>query len=320
MRKIVYYIVPVLLLLIACTRVDSTESIPEEGSIIRLGLPQPFRTRIVDEDNLASEQTIHTISVFLTDPSSDTFTHTYINTGFSTSGDYKLVSLPEEPADLGTKNIYVVTNYDDAATLEALSTLTDLKNLHTPEVNKSNNLDPLKGFCMYGSTLNFDFTSGTNALVEVERTCAKMRINLTFPENPTLSTNNSFLIQHAAGYTYIIENPTAVLPLSDYFNFAADLPLTDNGEQTYTNIVYVYQAPQPPVITLYTYINNSAEPQSYTADLPIPDRNYLYDIDIRVYEDTGSNTRTTSSLQPEYKYEYIVKTYNSQGELVEDYK
>ncbi|MCD7915029.1 MAG: hypothetical protein LUG96_07040 [Tannerellaceae bacterium] len=227
-----------------------------------------------------------------------------------------MITLPVDPADLLVKDIYVVANYDNQATLNALTTLDQLNALHTPEVDKTNNLDPLNGFCMSGSLVGFDFTDDAiqPATIPLERTCVKLRISLTFPLDPLLSTTNSYLIQRAATYTYVMENVTNVLPQEDYFNFAAPLPLTYDGVQAYTDITYVYEASQAPVITLYTTV------QDFTAYLPIPRRNYLYDIAMEVYEDSSlSTTRSLFSRLRTYACHYTVTTYDEQGRMVEKY-
>ncbi|MCD8043957.1 MAG: hypothetical protein LUH10_12925 [Tannerellaceae bacterium] len=318
MKKIVCYMLTFLSITLAgCSREDQH---PEsEGAVIKLAVPKAFLTKVVDGDNLAVEQTVNNISLFFAEPSATTITFKYVNTGFTTSGDYQIISLPVEPQDLQTKNIYVVANYDDEEALNALATIDDLKTMITPEVDKTNNLDPENGFCMYGSTLNFDFTAGSDAIVDLVRTCAKIRVNLTFPENPGLSTSNSFLIQNAARYTYIIKNSTAMLPLTDYFNFAAPINLVDNGADAYVNNAYIYEATALPVITIYTHINNSTEQQEFTANLPLPQRNYLYDLQIEIYEEETASRSTESIIKPSYRAVSTLRVYDEKGEPVQEF-
>lgn len=294
---------------------------PETEKVyIRISPVRDFQTRVVDEDNLANEQTINNISLFFTEPSTTAVTDKYIHTGFTISGDYQLITLPVQPADLLVKDIYVVANFNDQTTLEAITSIDQLKELHTPEVNKTNNLEPLNGFCMYGTLSAFDFTDTSiqPATIPLVRTCAKLRISLTFPQDPMLSITNSYLIQNAASYTYVVPNATHVLVQSDYFNFAAPLPLTDNGSQVYMSNTYVYEASQAPVITLYVHINNSTTQTEFTANLPIPVRNHLYDIAMEVYEDssiTGTRGGTSGSG---LVYTYTIKTYDEKGFLISE--
>lgn len=263
-----------------------------EGTTIRLS-NQSFRhTRVVDADNLEIEQTVLNISVLLTDPGSDAITNRYVDAGFSTVDDYRLVTLPDEPSALQTKDIYVVANYTDTD-LTTLTTITELHSLSTPAVNKTDNLDPTRGFSMYGMTAGFDFTSGETAEVYVSRACAKIRVTMTFPDDPGISTDNEFLIGYAAGYTYLTDyNPPRVLPRESYFNFAENMPLADNGNDSYTGIAYIYESASHPILYLYTHMEGSA--QEYSAELPLPERNHLYECDVRIY--TEEQTRTLRKM------------------------
>ncbi len=323
MKKKIYpiYLAGLFLLLTACAQYRLPGTPEETSTTIKLLVPQNFTTRGIDEDNLADEQLINNISLFFTEPSTVTVTDKFIHVGFTLSGDYQLITLSIEPADLLTKDIYAVVNYDTIANLEAITSINELTEMYTPVIDKSNNLDPLRGFCMSGSLANFDFTGGTDqvATVPLVRTCAKIRITLTFPDNSTLSTDNSFLIQEAANHTFIMENPTALLSTTDYFNFAAPTTLNRNSSDQYINTVYVYEASIAPQITFYTHINSSDEAQEFTATLPVPDRNYLYDIQVNIYEEesTRSGNGTTEN-HPGYTLHMLIHTYNSYGELVEE--
>jgi len=305
---------------VSCSR--DTDDYPESGNgIVSLKLihQSNFYSKLIDDDNLLSEQTVTNLSIFFTEPSSGLITAKYVYTGFSSFDDYKLVTLPLDPATLLTKDIYIIANHNDKAALEAVSTIDDIRAMITPLVNKNNNLAAEHGLCMYGNTLNFNFNSGSNtpAIVNMERTCAKMRINVTFPGNPTLSTDNTFLIENMATYTHVVKRDLLTLPQSAYYTHAAALPLTDNGSQKYVNTVYVYESNQIPVLHLYTNIGNSQ--QSYSANLPKPARNYLYDIDIMVYDDSASQGTRSAGVNKSsgYTYKSIVRVYNEKGERVD---
>jgi len=322
MRKIYYYIVLVtqLFLYISCS--DGNDTYSEQKSIsLKLYQQRGFTTKAIDEDNLAVEQTVKNISVFFTEPSSNTITYKYVNSGFTSVDDYKLIDIPLEPSVVKSKDIYIVANYKNTTSLDAVSTVEDLKALTTPAVDKTNNLEPQNGFCMYGATFDFDFDNGTNtaAIVNMERTCAKIRLNVTFPEDPALSTNNSFLIQKAAKYTYVVEKDTVSIPTTDYFTFATPIALTDNGAGAFTNIAYVYEAGLAPRLYIYTHMGNSPTQQEFSTNLPRPVRNYLYDISIDIYEDSS----TTKSFDPNgsnknYSYKTSIKVYRADGSIVEE--
>lgn len=326
MHKIYYYILSVTLLLLYSSCSEDTEDYTEnKPSSVSIKLVQQtgFSTKVVDEDNLLSEQTVKNISVFLTEPSSNVITYKYVYSGFSSVDDYKLITLPLDPATVLRKDIYIVANYNNVSTLDSVSTLDDLKALTTPAVDKTNNLIPENGFCMYGSTLDFNFNDGTNspAIVNLIRSCAKIRINVTFPENPTLSTNNSFLIQNAAKYTYVIGRTKNNLGTADYFTYAAPIALVDNGTHVYTQTTYVYEADNVPILYIYTYMNGTSAMQEFSTNLPRPVRNHLFDISIEIYSgDVPSGTKSTNGNNLEnsgYIYNSTINAYDEKGRKVE---
>lgn len=320
MQKI-FYILPLIFFIIitGCSE-DSLPDYKQEKSVqIKLMQQTGFTTKLIDEDNLESEQFVKNISVFFTEPSSNVVTDKFIYSGFTTVDDYKLITLPLDAATLQTKDIYIVANYDTINKLNAVATIQDIQALTTTWSDKNNLLLPENGFCMYGSTLGFNFNDGSNtpAVVNLVRTCAKIRINLTFPENPTLSTDNSFLIANAANYTYLVQNNEVILPLTDYFTYAAPLPLTNDGTGKYTGITYIYEASQAPKLYIYSHINNSTAAQEYSADLPNPWRNHLYNIDVMIYEKNATTTgRTLKNATSQYSYKTTITVYNSKGEIV----
>lgn len=124
------------------------------------------------------------------------------------------------------------------------------------------------------------------------------------PGNPALSTDNTFVIANEASYTHIVEGLRGGLSSSDYFNIADPITFEPDGTGKYMNIVYMYEAEKAPQIYLYTRINNSSEKQEFSTELPIPYRNYIYDIDIRIYENQTTGLR---SMAPRYRMETSVK-------------
>lgn len=271
---------------------------------------------MVDEDNLKSEQTINTIALFLTEPSSNEIAYKYVNIGSMDMDEYRLIALPLQLSELQKKDVYMITNYGNAD-LAAVNTLDDIMDLTTPAVDKNHELDPDEGFCMYGELMDYDFTDmNSSAIVNVERTCAKYRITLTFPENPALSTDNTFVIANEASYTHIVEGLRGGLSSSDYFNIADPITFEPDGTGKYMNIVYMYEAEKAPQIYLYTRINNSSEKQEFSTELPIPYRNYIYDIDIRIYENNSSRAIGLKSMEPQYSMEVKVKTASAKWKSV----
>lgn len=321
MRTKYRYIIPLLMVIFglgSCGDEENSLPQPSEKQVVLKLFPEGnITSRVTDADNTVEEQTINNLSVFFTNPSSDAVTHQFVYSGFSDAGDYKLVSLPLDPATLGTKDIYVVANCDNETALNAVQTIDDLKQLITSKVDKNKLLLPLNGIAMYGSTAAFDFNlaSRKEAVVTVVRACAKYRLHLTFPENPQLSTTNSFLIANAATYTYIIRNEKAVLTDNDYFTYASAIPLVDNGAQAYTYSAYVYESARSPRLYFYTHADNSTEKREYSVDLPIPFRNYLYDILLEVYESTP-DSRTRGVHADASICRMKLNAYDASGKLV----
>lgn len=285
MRRSIYIFLFVVVLSAAGCGKDNTPSPVGGGDagvrlLIRMPTAYTPGSRTVNDDNLASEQAVYKLSVFLTEPSGSTIIYKYVNSGFSASGDILQVPLPLDASELLVKDIYVVTNYDNDEILEAIGTVQQLKATQTPSVNKNSNLDPGNGLCMYGTLSGFDFSSGT-PLVTLERTCAKYRFTLTFPQGSDLSTANSVVIANAAAYTFLAENSGQSIDPGAYFNFASPMPLVSDGAGNYSAITYVYEASQAPV--MYIYTNMNGEGQTFSAALPMPARNFLYDIEIEIH-------------------------------------
>ena len=322
MQKI-YYILPLILLLYTSCNGDA--DIPADAGkdkvVLKIMQQSGFTTKAIDGDNLAVEQTVKNLSIFFTEPSANTISNKYVFAGFSAMGDYQIVTLPLDAATVNSKDIYVIANYDNEAALNAAATINDLEALKTPVIDKTNNLAPEKGFCMYGNTLNFNFNDGTNspAIVNMKRSVAKFRITVTFPENPLLSTKNSFLIQNAATYTNVVGSETLPsIPVDDLFTYAAPIALNNNGAGAFVNNTYVYESSQAPSIYIYTYMNNSAQQQEFSATLPKPVRNHLYDISIQIYSgDVPSGTRSFSGDEKDRKYaiKSTVTVYDENGNI-----
>ncbi len=319
MRKLVYILFIILSFAYTSCSEDSMTSVDGgSGKTVSIQLvPQMVSSsKLIDEDNLASEQIVKNVSIFFTEPSSNAVIGKYVNWGFTDLNDYKLVTLSLDPAVIQSKDIYVITNYNNANNLNAVSTLDDLKALMTPVAGEGNNLSPDNGITMYGETLNFNFNDGTNspAVVNVDRTCAKYRITVEFPENPVLSMNNHFLIANAARYTYVVKNNSSSLPTTAYYTYAASLPLVYNGS-AHTANTYVYEATQVPKLYLYTQMSNMSGTQTFSADLPRPWRNYLYDIKVQVY--SGNVPAGTKSMnydvEGHYAYKVSIKAYDEKG-------
>lgn len=311
MKNPIIYILIIFLFTSSCN--NNVEDFVTENSKTQIKLLHGnFQSKAVDDDNLEDEQKIINLSIFLTEPGSDEFFYSAVrNVAFSDIDDYRLVTLPLNLSTLGRKDIYVVTNLENSS-LNQAKNLTELKKLSTPTASKSNNLNPQNGFCMFGQTLDFDFNNeaGEPAKVYAVRTCAKYRFTLTFPQNPTLSTSNAFLIKDAASNTCIGEKEKAN---PKYFTFSTPIPLHLTEANTYSNITYVYESEKAPKLGLYLNYSNSSSYVDYEADLPVPQRNYLYDIDIEVHD---IQTKSSSDTNQKYRFNTTITTYDEGGNRI----
>lgn len=308
MYKLIFIVSIILLCNVSCSDGDMPNPEVDKTAYIKMQQNLFKSANMVDEDNLASEQVINTIALFLTEPSSQEIAYKYTNIGSINMDGYRLIALPLQVSELQKKDVYLITNYKNI-NLSAVNTMDDIKNLNTPTVDKNHDLDPNEGFCMYGELLNYDFTdTNSSAIVSMERTCAKYRVTLTFPDNPVLSTDNTFVIANEASYTHIVNGLRTSIPDSDYFNIASPISLEADGTGKYINTVYMYEAEKAPKIYIYTRINNSSQKQEFSTELPVPYRNFIYDIDIQIYESKDSRTTRLSGIEPQYEMKTTVQT------------
>lgn len=284
MKKIGLYIAFLCLVVLMSCAHDMSDQIQEEQQGISLLLmPSVNYTRAVDDDNLTSEQIINNLSIFLTEPSSTVIVDKYIHYNFTTiDATCKLVNLPLDPATVGEKDIYVIANHDDVRALNSYTTVANLQNLMTPSINTNSMLMPENGFCMYGVTSGYDFSTqgNTRAKVSLIRTCAKYRIKLTFSDASYSSTENSFNIRNIAMYTPVGPGATITTPSDAYYDYPNNIPLPETSAGVYSNIIYIYESAQVPTMAIEAVLNGETE--TFLVRLPLPQRNYLYDIEVEI--------------------------------------
>lgn len=320
MKKIALYIAFIIsIAFVGCSQDEDEIKVEKTQNISLFINPvNNIRTKVIDDDNLASEQTINDLSIFLTDPSTDAITNKYIHQSFTSAEEgCKIISLPITPDEAQTKDIYVVANFNDAASLNALSSIAALKQLATPQTDATNLLDPAKGFAMFGETLNFNFTTQTETLVPVEmvRTVAKIRVKLTFADTDYIGTNNSFLIENAAQYTFL-DNSGSSIPSDAYFNYTTPVALNRGANsQEFNNTTYIYESGASPIMNVSTTIGNPAEVKQYTINLPQPERNHLYDVDIQIFK-SQPTPRNISSQQ--ITFSHTIRKYDKRGIEIKD--
>lgn len=241
-----------------------------------------------DTDNLPEEYAIKNLSIFLTNAGSNLITDKFVYQSFTSINDTsiyncKLVNLPLDITTLATKDVYVIANFDNTTAMNAVQTLDDLKALQTPPVMTQNILTTERGLPMFGSTPDVDFSTATAdnpPSVMLIRTCAKIRVTLTFPDPTWLGTNNLFSIENAPSYTYFIKNDLQ-LPATDLFDYP-QIMFSQNSPQEFVGIAYVYEATTPPQLHIYTTVGGVAKDYLASSHFPLLVRNYLYDIQIQI--------------------------------------
>lgn len=269
------------LLLSACH--NDSEPFAETPREISLVLtPAPSLKAAGDPDDLPAEYAVKNLSVFLAAPGSNTVLNSFIHTGFSPSGDNcTLVSLPLDPATAAFRDIYVVANCSDIASLNAVAAIGDIKALATPQGPLTTAVMLSSGLPMYGQAANVNL-GGTSAAspanIALTRSCAKLRVTL---ENAAAGADNAFIVENTAPYTlYAPGNPlTFGAPgLIAYPQVALDPVST--GE--YEGITYIYESVQSPRLRILTSINGAGREYVASSNFPLPVRGYLYDIRVKI--------------------------------------
>ncbi|GAB6119706.1 hypothetical protein JCM30204_49470 [Dysgonomonas termitidis] len=270
-----------LFLLTACHNDgEPFQETPREASLVLR--PAPGLKAAADPDDLPAEYAVKDLSVFLAAPGGNTVLNRFIHTGFTPSGaDCTLVSLPLDPATVAFRDIYVVANCNDIASLNAILSVNDIKALATPQGPLTTAVMLSSGLPMYGQAANINL-GGTSAAspagITLTRACAKLRITL---ENPAAGADNAFIVENTAPCTlYAPGNPlTFGTPELIAYPQAALDPVTAG---TYQGITYVYESAQPPRLRILTSIDGTDREYVAGPNFPLPVRGYLYGISVRV--------------------------------------
>jgi hypothetical protein len=280
---------PIFLFVLLLFQFGCSEEIvvPETETGVTL-LLAPLRAATDDADNLPAEYNILNLSIFLTDAGSNTITDKFVNQPFSAATDVsimncKLVNLPTELSAQPAKDVYVIANFDNVAAMNAVQTVDDLKALQTPTLVTPNILTTGRGLPMFGETDAVDFSTATTdnpPSVMLIRTCAKIRVTLTFPDATWVGTENMFVIENAPAYTYFVPNSFA-LPSTAFFDYPR-IMFSQNSPQEFVSTTYIYESSTPPRLHLYTTVNGVAKDYLANSNFPLPVRNYLYDIQIQI--------------------------------------
>ncbi|GHV40758.1 hypothetical protein FACS1894179_07810 [Bacteroidia bacterium] len=255
------------------------ETLRETSLVLR---PAPSLKAAGDPDDLPAEYAVKDLSVFLTAPGSTTVLNRFIHTGFTPSGDNcTLVSLPLDPATASFRDIYVVANCNYIASLNAITSVGDIKALATPQGPLITAAMLSSGLPMYGQAANINLggTSAANpAGITLTRACAKLRITL---ENAQAGADNSFIVENTAPYTLYAPGSTLAFSPPELVAYP-QVALDPVSAGTYQGITYIYESTQVPRLRILTSIDGTGREYVAGPNFPLPVRGYLYDIAIRV--------------------------------------
>lgn len=307
----------VALPLICCE--DHNNPAGEQETVYIGFTPAEITRAVTGADDLPEEYEIRNLSIFLADPGSNVIANRFVHQPFSsvdpaTEMNYKQVALPLDPAGIGRKDVYVVANCPDIASLDAVTSLDGLRALQTPEATVTEGLSAATaGLPMYGESpdMNLATTSAGNpALVTLKRTCAKLRITLTFTDDSWVGTDNAYSVENVAPYTFYANNtPSSFVP-GDMISYPRTAFSSVDAQQ-FESVAYIYESSLPPYIRIHTNLGGEAKEYFINTGLPVPVRNNLYDIEIQIYPPETTGTRSAggriSVSADGFKVSYSVK-------------
>ncbi len=249
-----------------------------------------------DTDNTAGEYAIDNISVFLAVAGSSTIDYGYVHQSFSSldNGSIenpKMVSLPLTPGSLADMDVYVIANCYDVAGLGAVRTVDDIRALQTARAPVTTGPLP-----MYGELSDADLNTSTTTsplTVPLTRTVAKLRITVTFADPDWVGADNRFVVEQAAPYTYYAPGNISAFDASEFVDYPAIALNADATPGQFTGVAYVYESASAPRLHIYTTVGGTAKEYIALDHFPVPVRNYLYDIEIRLLKPSSA----TGSIQ-----------------------
>jgi hypothetical protein len=253
-----------------------------------------------DSDNLPKEYEIKNLSIFLTDRGSTTVSHKFVYQSISSIDNtsiknYKQVVLPLDPASVTNMDVYVISNYTDAAALNMVQTLGDIRQLKTPSAPISGDMVEDQGLPMYGQALNTNLsnTSAANpAEITLIRACAKLRISVTFTDVSWIGTDNGFMVENAMPYTFYVKNDSFDFNPSDLIAYPRiELDQNQTNVSVFEGIAYLYEALYMPKLHIYTTIDGSPKDYVLDTNLPVPVRNNLYDLQVQIFPSDNTQNR-----------------------------
>jgi hypothetical protein len=285
---------------------DDMENIPmkEAPSGVTIQVT-PSRAATDEADNLPEEYAVLNLSLFLTDAGSEDVTDRFVHQPSTSVRSVDMlncrrVSLPLDAAVLSRKDIYVVANYDDKATLESIRTLDDLRALTTPKLQGTRYMITTeRGLPMYGEALDVDMSRLEEAPLNMmlQRLCAKIEVLVDFTDPTWVGTNNRFAIDNAASYTYFVPNSSFSIAAADLVSYPG-IMMEQLSDTQFRHISYVYESMTLPYMQLYTVVGGKLREYVAKDNFPLPVRNRLYHVLIEMLPPlTAGTTRSATGAR-----------------------
>jgi hypothetical protein len=302
----IYFVFSLALLLLPACQNDSEPLVETAREVSLVLTAAPSLKAAGGPDDLPAEYAVKDLSVFLAAPGGTAVLNSFIHTGFSPSGDHcTLVSLPLDPAAAPFRDIYVVANCGDMASLNAVTSVGDIKALATPQGPLTTAVMSASGLPMYGQAANINLggTSPTSpAGITLTRACAKLRVTL---ENAGAGADNAFIVEYAAPYTLYAPGNPLTFGAPDLIAYPqAALDPVSTGE--YEGITYIYESAQPPRLRILTSMNGAGREYVASSNFPLPVRGYLYDISIRILPSGLSGAMEVHTVNKEQENGWIL--------------
>jgi hypothetical protein len=261
--------------------------------------------------NLPEEYAILNLSVFVADAGSETITDKFVYQSFTadpSSGDpsCQKVTFPSNFKRTGSKDIYVIANHNNAASLTAVNTVSDLRGLRTPQLSQGHLIPFERGLPMYGESLGVELSDTTTEPLHITliRTCAKIDFNLSFPDPTWVGTNNRASILQAQSYTYYVPNSDQI-PDTDLVQYP-EVTLRPQPDPTkFQATIYIYESKYYlSYISIKTVVGGKNKEYVVNNNVPLPVRNHMYSVLVEILHPlTGPDAKATARVKTIMNYD-----------------
>jgi hypothetical protein len=286
----------------SCEKITSADQLPETTSEVNMILSAQAGSDAIYD--LPEEYAILNLSIFVADAGGETITDKFIYQSFvadSSSGNASCqkVRFPSSFQPTGNKDVYVIANHNNAATLNAINTVTDLRELRTPRLSQGHLIPFERGLPMYGESLDVAFSESEPMHVNLTRTCAKIDFTLSFPDPTWIGTNNRASILQAQSYTYYVPNEDAI-PTTDLVQYPEITLRPQPDPSLFQAIIYIYESKHYlSYISLKTVVNGKNKEYVINSNVPLPVRNHMYSVTMEILHpisgpDAGTATQSVT--------------------------